>query len=133
MDPQTQAFVAAWKDVVARRDAAGLGSLFAEDATFRSPAVFKPYQGRPVVVYLLSQVMALFGDLTYTATYANDRQGVVMLFETSVPGPERPLFVQGVDIFQLDEDGLIREMVVMIRPLRALQGIAAAMEARLAE
>lgn len=133
MDPQTQAFISAWKDVVARRDAAELASLFAEDATFRSPAVFKPYQGRHAVVYLLSQVMELFGDLAYTTVYANDQRGVVLLFETTVPGPEKPLFVQGVDIFQLDENGLIREMIVMIRPLRALQGIAAAMESRLAE
>lgn len=132
MHSQASQFIAAWKDVVARRDIDGLAGLLAPDAVFRSPAVFKPYHGRQAVVFLLSQVIQVFGNLTYIHVYANEQNGVVMQFETTVSGSDKPLFVEGVDIFQLNDEGLIREMTVMIRPLRALQGVATAMEARLA-
>ena len=72
--------------------------------------------------------MQVFGPLTYTNVWSNDRGGVVMQFATTVPGPDKRLEIEGVDIFQLDEAGQIAELRVMIRPLRGLQAVAAAME-----
>lgn len=132
MEQQSREFIAAWKDVVERRDMAALAAMFAGDAVFISPAVFKPYQGRQVIVHILSHVIAVLDDLVYVDEFANDRGGVILHFRSSAPGPAKRLDVEGVDIFQLGDDGLIRELKVMIRPLRGLQAVAAAMEARLA-
>lgn len=123
-----QDFIDRWEAAVAANDLDGMVALFVEDATFRSPAVFKPYQGRTVIKGILGLVMQVFGPLTYTNVWSNERGGVVMQFATTVPGPDKRLEIEGVDIFQLNEAGQITELRVMIRPLRGLQAVAAAME-----
>ena len=124
-------FAEQWEAAVARRDAEAVAALLADDVTFSSPAVHRPYQGREIVSALLGHVIDVFGELTYTGVYTSGDGGVVMQFETSVKGPERVLRLEGVDVFRLDEEGRIREMRVMIRPLSGLQALAAAMAARL--
>lgn len=134
MDQRYQNFVAAWEDVVARNDLRGMAMMFTDDAIFRSPAVFKPYQGRKTITGILSMVVQVFGPLTYSNWWANDAGGVVMQFATTVAAPDgdKRLDIEGVDIFQLDEAGQITEFRVMIRPLRGLQAVAAGMEALIA-
>lgn len=122
------AFIARWEAVVAVHDLDSMTAMFTEDAVFRSPAVFRPYQGRETIKGILGLVMQVFGPLTYTNVWSNERGGVVMQFATTVPGPDKRLEIEGVDIFQLDDDGQITELRVMIRPLRGLQAVAAAME-----
>ena len=129
MDPTD--FVARWEAVVATDDLDSMATMFTEDAIFRSPAVFKPYQGRETIRYVLSLVMQVFGPLTYTNTWANDTGGVVMQFATTVQSGDKTLDLEGVDIFQLDASGKIVDLRVMIRPLRGLQAVAAAMEAKM--
>ncbi|MCB0204746.1 MAG: nuclear transport factor 2 family protein [Anaerolineae bacterium] len=135
MDQRIHEFVAAWEDVVARDDLRGMAAMFTEDAIFRSPAVYKPYQGRRTIVGILSMVVQVFGPLTYTNWWANDSGGVVMQFATTVlsPDSEKRLEIEGVDIFQLDDTGKITDLRVMIRPLRGLQAVAAGMEAMIAQ
>lgn len=121
-------FIARWEAAVAAYDLDAMAAMFVEDAVFRSPAVFKPYQGRAVIQGILGLVMQVFSPLTYTNVWSNERGGVVMQFAATVPGPDKRLEIEGVDIFQLDEQGQITELRVMIRPLRGLQALAAAME-----
>jgi hypothetical protein len=124
-------FISAWQALVASDDVDGMAALFVEDAVFRSPAVFKPYQGREAIRYVLSLVLQVFGKLTYTNVWANDSGGVVMQFATTVQAGDKTLDLEGVDIFQLDASGQIVDLRVMIRPLRGLQAVAAAMEAKM--
>lgn len=131
MNDQATQFIATWETAVAKDDVAGMAAMFVEDAVFRSPAVFKPYQGRETVRYVLSLVMQVFGPLTYTNAWANDAGGVVMQFATTVQSGDKTLDLEGVDIFQLDESGRIVDLRVMIRPLRGLQAVAMAMEAKM--
>lgn len=121
-------FIARWEAAVAANDLDAMAAIFVEDALFRSPAVFKPYHGRAAIRGILGLVMQVFGPLTYTEVWSNDRCGVVMQFATTVPGPDKRLEIEGVDIFQLDEQGQITDLRVLIRPLRGLQAVAAAME-----
>ena len=62
---------------------------------------------------------------------ANDTGGVVMQFATTVQSGDKTLDLEGVDIFQLDASGQIGDLRVMIRPMRGLQAVAAAMEAKM--
>ncbi len=135
MDQRLRSFAEAWEAVVANNDLPGMAAMFSEDALFLSPAVFKPYRGRDTIAGILSLVVRVFGPLTYTNWWVNDRGGVVMQFATTAPAPdgERRLEIEGVDIFQLDDAGRITELRVMIRPLRGLQAVAAAMEALIAQ
>jgi hypothetical protein len=121
-------FIIRWEAAVAANDLDSMAAMFAEDAIFRSPAVFKPYQGLATIRGILGLVMQVFGPLTYTNVWGNDHGGVVMQFATTVPSGDKRLEIEGVDIFQLDGQGQIAELRVMIRPLRGLQAVAVAME-----
>ena len=124
-------FIPTWKQIVAEKDLNALQAILAEDVVFYSPVVFKPYQGRTPVTFLLANVIEVFGELTYTQAYTNDEGGIVLQFETSVDAPDKTMLVEGVDIFQLNEAGLVQEMRVMLRPLSATQAVAQLMLARM--
>ena len=108
-------------------DIAALGELLAPDVEFRSPAVHRPYRGRETVVALLDVVARVFDDFRYVNEW-RDGNTTILRFETRVG--EREL--QGVDILEHGEAGLVERFTVMIRPLSGLQALAEAVAARAA-
>jgi len=128
MSPTSTQFIARWKKVVAEKDMQDLFDILAPDVVFYSPAVFKPYLGREAATFLLTSVIQVFNELTYTDIFANESGGVVLQFKTNIDTPDKRMQIEGVDIFQLTDKGLVQEMRVMIRPLSALQALTAAMQ-----
>jgi hypothetical protein len=100
--------------------------LFAEDVVFRSPVVFKPYEGREALGVLLGAVVRVFEDFRYVEQVETG-DAAVLLFEARVGDRD----VQGVDILRFDGEGRIREMVVMVRPMSGMHALAEAMQAQL--
>jgi hypothetical protein len=93
---------------------------------FRSPIVFKPYEGREAVAKILEAVVQVFEDFRYVERF--DRgDAAALIFEARVG--ERDL--DGLDLLSFDEAGLVRELTVMVRPLSAATALAEAMQARL--
>ncbi len=101
-------------------------ATLAPGVVFRSPAVYKPYEGRNTVAALLSVVARTFEGLRYTNEW-RDGDTTVLFFEASIGDRD----LQGVDILEHDTDGLIARFTVMVRPLSGLQALAAAVAARL--
>ena len=54
----------AFRTAAESKDFSALEEIFAEDVTFRSPVVFKPYQGRDALAMLLTAVAQVFEDFT---------------------------------------------------------------------
>jgi hypothetical protein len=104
---------------------AGVATL-AEDVEFRSPAVYRPYHGKEQVAGILRLVSTVFEGFRYTAEWRDGRT-TVLFFEASVGDRE----LQGVDILEDGNDGLVERLTVMIRPLSGLQAVARAMAERL--
>ena len=48
------------------KDFSTFEEIFAPDVTFRSPAVFRPYEGRDAVAMLLTTVADVFEEFRYT-------------------------------------------------------------------
>ena len=117
-----------WHAVFESRDAALLPDLVAEGAVFRSPAVFRPQEGRDLVVaYLSAALTVLGGDFRYERRWLRDT-GAALEFRSVVDGRE----VHGVDMIEFDDDGLIVDFTVMVRPLSALNLVVEKMGAELA-
>ena len=94
-------------------------ALLAEDVVFRSPAVFKPYEGRETVGTILRTIFQVLEDFRYTDELDGDGiHGLV--FEARVG--DRTL--QGIDLLRPDEHGRIAEFTVMIRPASGLIAVA---------
>jgi hypothetical protein len=114
------------RDAIEAGDVSALASMLAEDVVFRSPAVYKPYQGRDTVLALLGVVAQVFENFRYAAEW-NDGPTTILLFEANVGDRE----LQGVDILEHNAEGLVEKFTVMIRPFSGLQAVAAAVTARL--
>jgi hypothetical protein len=107
-------------------DVGALTSALAEDVVFRSPAVYAPYQGRDTVIALLRVVAGVFENFRYVDEW-RDGATTILFFEANVGDRE----LQGVDILEAGDDGLVERFTVMIRPLSGLQAVSAAVAARL--
>ena len=100
--------------------------LFAEEVVFRSPFVFRPYEGLEALRFILTNVADIFEDFRYIGqTETGDF--AVLMFEARVGDRQ----LQGVDIFRFGDDGLITEMTVMVRPMSGLQAVSDQMKKRL--
>lgn len=114
----------AFRAAVEAGDFAALGDLLAEDVVFRSPVAFKPYQGKPIVAAILRGVGRVFTEFRYVRELADeDDRGSALVFETVVDG----VSVNGIDLIRINEDGLISELTVMVRPLSGANALAEAM------
>ena len=101
-------------------------ALMTPDVVFRSPVVHKPYQGQEVVRALLSGVMAIFEDFRYErAIGAPDAADHALVFAARIGDRE----LQGCDFLHVNDDGLVDELVVMVRPLTGAHELAEAMRA----
>jgi hypothetical protein len=101
-------------------------ATLADDVEFRSPAVHKPYHGKVQVDGILRLVATVFENFRYTSEWRDGRT-TILFFEANVG--DRNL--QGIDILEENDDGLVERFTVMIRPLSGLQAVAGAMAARL--
>jgi hypothetical protein len=101
--------------------------LFHEGAVFRSPVLFKPYEGREQVVKVLraaDRVLGLGDEFRYVHQLEDaDDRVAILEFETVVEGKQ----VEGIDKLTFDDEGKITELKVMIRPASALQLVGAKM------
>jgi hypothetical protein len=106
-------------------DEEGAMATIADDVVFRSPAVHRVYEGKPIVELLLRAVATVFENFRYTNEW-RDGSTTILFFEANVGDRE----LQGIDILEEDDAGKVAKFTVMIRPLSGLQAVAQAMQAR---
>jgi limonene-1,2-epoxide hydrolase len=113
---------------VEARDFEGAVALLADDVVFRSPVVFKPYEGRETVGALLRAVSRVFEDFEYEREIgAEGASDHALVFKARIGDRE----IQGCDFLHTDENGLIDDFTVMVRPLSGALALAEAMKAQL--
>jgi SnoaL-like domain len=115
-----------FKAAAEAKDFSAIEEIFAEDVSFRSPVVFKPYEGREAVAMLLGAVVQVFEDFRYT-DQAETGDTAALAFSARVGDRE----LDGIDLLRFDADGKVREMAVYVRPMSGVNALAAAMQAKL--
>ncbi|MFE7896808.1 nuclear transport factor 2 family protein [Streptomyces sp. NPDC057424] len=117
----------AFREAVETLDLDAAEALLAPDVVFTSPVVFKPYAGKAITAAILRAVSGVFQDFRYVREI-NDVNGRdhALVFTARVGDRE----ISGCDFIHVDEDGLIDEFTVMVRPLSGAQALAAAMGAQ---
>ena len=124
----------------ALRGESAFEDLLHEDCVFWSPVLFRPLEGRDLTALYLRAAYQVFpGDGANTGEPTDDSGGfrytkrvldgnhAVLEFETSMEG----VSVNGVDIITCDDDGLITEFKVMVRPRKAVDKVQTQMAAML--
>ncbi|MFN8212240.1 MAG: nuclear transport factor 2 family protein [Candidatus Nanopelagicales bacterium] len=106
-----------WHEVVRSRNPALLNQVLAEDAVFHSPILFRPQQGRDLVaLYLTGALHVIANPSFHYVREVAEGNDAVLEFETEIDG----VHVNGVDLITWNEQGLITDFKVMIRPLKAV-------------
>ena len=117
----------AFRSAIEARDIKAAIDLLSPDVVFRSPVVFRQYEGRDAVAPILRAVDQVVEEVIYTREIGEEgpSRTQALVFRARVGGKE----VEGCDFVRLDEDGRVDELVVMVRPLTAAIALAEAMNA----
>ena len=121
--------LAKWHEVIERGSSPiDLAAIIREDAVFHSPVVHTPQQGRDLVVAYLAAAGQTLGNDSFTyVRELVDGDNACLEFTTEMDG----VHVNGVDIIRFDEDGMIVDFKVMVRPLKAVNKVWEQMAAML--
>ena len=107
-------------------DRDGLTEALAEDVVFRSPVVYKPYEGREATMAVLEAVSQVFEDFAYVDKLEGSASAA-LIFRAKVGDRE----IEGLDHLSFDEEGRVSELRVMVRPMSGMNVLADAMRRQL--
>ncbi len=116
-----------WHKFIETQDPALLESILHPEAVFHSPVVWKPKEGRAMVIAILTAASEVFAEFKYVREVI-DSENAVLEFEAKIG----ELTLRGVDIIKFDADGQIVDFEVMVRPANAMQALGMAMAAKIA-
>lgn len=111
-----------FRAAVERSDIEAASELLSPDIVFHSPVTFHPFIGRETVTRLLTLVSQTFEDFRYTDELVTDGAHA-LIFKAAIEGKE----LEGIDLLRFDDQGLIADFTVMLRPLSGLIPFAQAM------
>ena len=114
-----------FRKAVEAGDHDAIEALLADDVVFTSPVAFAPYPGKPITAAILRGVTRVFEDFHYVREIGDGRDHA-LVFKARVGDKD----IHGCDFLHLDEDGLIDELTVMVRPLSAALALSEAMAAQ---
>ena len=117
-----------WYAYTRSHDVAELQAMLADDCVFKSPVVHTPQVGKAITLAYLSAAFTVLGGegFRYTREFTSER-GAVLEFETEIDG----IAINGVDIIEWNDAGLIGDFKVMVRPLKAINLLHQMMGAQL--
>ena len=116
-----------FRAAVESEDFALVHATLAPDVHFRSPVVFRPYDGREPVAALLRVVGDVLAPAFEYRWQVREGDREVLCFTSRVGTRD----VEGVDLLRYNDAGEVAELVVMMRPASALAAVQAAVAAGL--
>ncbi len=111
----SDAFLDTWHRIVAEKDLAGLHDLLEEGVQIGAPPYWNRLEGRRIVHHLLGIIIETIEDFTY---YREWQQGRELALEFQ--GHVGDLDVQGIDLITLGDDGRVRNIDVLMRPVNTV-------------
>ena len=118
-----------FRKAIEEHDEQAISALLADDVVFTSPVAFKPYVGKPITAAILRGVLRVFEDFRYIREiHDSDGHEHALEFETGIAGAPG-VTVNGCDFLHVNDDGLIDDFKVMVRPLSGAKALSEAMAA----
>ena len=134
--------LAKWYEVMKSKNLEELDNLLADDVVFFSPVVFTPQKGKEITKMYLMAAGGVFGGNQNKDKSSDNKDGkskfryikeitdeksALLEFELEMEG----IYVNGIDLISWNEDGKIKEIKVMVRPLQAVNMLQQKMQAML--
>ena len=113
-----------FRQAVEAHDTDAIAALLSDDVVFHSPVAFQPYVGKPLTAAIVRAVARVLEDFYYIREMSGpDGRDHALVFRATVNGRH----VEGCDFLHIDDDGLIDDLTVMVRPLSGVTALAEAM------
>jgi|TARA_B100001996_G_scaffold172656_1_gene131809 hypothetical protein len=131
-----------WFEVMKSKNLDELDNLLSDDVIFYSPVVFTPQKGKELTKMYLMAAGGVFGgnqkkDPSSTSKddkskfkYIKevvDENSALLEFELEMDGK----YINGIDLITWNEEGKVKEIKVMVRPLQAVNLLHSKMQAML--
>lgn len=113
------------QEIIAAGDDSAIETILAENVQFRPPTYWKTWSGRAPVAAVLGHVGQVFSDFKYRRIMG-DGTDWALEFQCKIGD----LDAVGVDLITLDDDGLIAEFEVVMRPQKSINALREAMNTR---
>jgi hypothetical protein len=114
---QTRSNLERWHQGLESKDSNFLDEILDDSCVFTSPIVFKPIEGKEMSkLYLMGAGQTFDMRRFKYVRELVDGLDTVLEFETYIDD----ISVNGVDIIRWNEEGIITNLKVMIRPLQAI-------------
>ena len=97
--------------------AAKVAELLAENIVFNSPILVRPAEGREVCAAIFAQSSSTRGSGTYTAEFKLDEHTTFLRWVGTMDGHK----IESLEIIVDNEQGLIVERTIAVRPYPALK------------
>ena len=96
---------------------AQVSALLAENVVFNSPILVRPIEGREVVAAIFAQSSSTRGSGTYTAEFKLDEHTTFLRWVGTMDGHK----IESLEVIVDNEQGLITERTVSLRPYPAVK------------
>jgi hypothetical protein len=97
--------------------AAQVSALLADNVVFNSPILVRPIAGREVVAAIFAQSSSTRGSGTYTAEFKLDERTTFLRWVGTMDGHK----IESLEVIVDNEQGLIQERTVSLRPFPAVK------------
>ena len=119
-------FIEEWHSAVEERSFEKVNALLADDVKLISPVAYKPFTDRAYILKVLENVVGTLENFRYTRSTVLSDGGVLLVFEGEIDGKT----LEGIDLIDLDSDGKVKTLKVMLRPFRVYAKFAITMGER---
>lgn len=94
-----------------------VGALLAEDIVFNSPILIRAIRGREANAAIFAQSSSTRGSGAYTAEYKLDERTTFLRWEGTMDGHK----IESLEVIVDNEEGLIVERTIALRPFPAVK------------
>jgi hypothetical protein len=109
--------ISIWHQSIKEKNTDNLDIILADDVVLHSPIVHTPIKGKKIVtLYLMAAYHTIITQEFQYVRELSHENTAVLEFTTEVDG----IFINGVDIISWNQEGLITDLKVMVRPLKAV-------------
>jgi hypothetical protein len=112
-----------FRAAVEARDLDAAVAQLADDVKLNSPFAFRPFAGKEAAGGVLRAVAATFEDFRYTDELVSADGVHALIFRARVGDKQ----LEGMDLLRFNDDGLIEDFTVMVRPANGLMALGEAM------
>ncbi len=114
---KTLAGLETWHEFVKNKNHENLSDFLDDDAVLYSPVVFTPVEGSFMVgMYLIAAGEIIANTHFRYVREVCDEENAFLEFVTEIDG----ITVEGIDMIKFTKEGKLKEIKVMLRPLKAV-------------